>query len=158
MDTLLQQLDVPFSFKRQSAPLPGDLRPAWRIALLLLVLQYSRRGKASLEKLHVLNWATRTEEHRVLLLRYGRGEARKDDLVPRIEPSLNRAIDLARGEGLVSMENGKRVSLTQKGRGAARDIDEATGCLVAEKAFLREAKRFATEQNIRALLTWSLTA
>src|SRR5438876_12415673 len=106
MDTLLNQLDVPFSFERRPAPLPGDLRPAWRIALLLLILFHSRAQKASLQKLHVLNWAARTAGNQKLLLRFMSGAAGKDEIIPRVEPSLNRAINFARGESLVVVQNG----------------------------------------------------
>lgn len=157
MDTLLNQLDVPFTFHKRPTPLPGDLRTTWRIALLLLILFHSRAQKASLQKLHVLNWAARTEASRGLLLRFMSGSAGKDEIVPRIEPSLNRAIDFARGEGLVIVENGKNLKLTDKGVSAAREIGSTGDCLAPEKAFLQQMKSFVSERRIEDLITWDLT-
>lgn len=157
MDTFLDQLDVPFTFRAQPSPLPGDLRIAWRIALLLLILLHSRGQKASLQKLHVLNWASRTAETRRLFFRFVRRTLDKDELIPRIEPSLNRAVDFALGEGLVRIENAKNLKLTPRGLGTAKQIDEAPDCLVDEKSFLHAMKSFFTERNIDDLLTWNLT-
>lgn len=157
MDAVLSQLDIPFTFERRPAPLPGDLRPAWRIAFLLLILLHSRAQKASLQKLHILNWAARTEAYQTLLLRFVAGTAEKDEIIPRIEPSLNRAIDFALGERLVAVQNGKSLVLTDRGLAAAREIDGAADCLRSEKMFLRQMRSFATERNMEDLLTWSLT-
>src|SRR5687767_3185407 len=92
---------VSFIFKRRPSPLPADLRPRWRVSLLLLILFHSRGQKASLQKLHVMNWALHSECTRGLLLRFAEGRIPKDSLIPRIEPSLTRAIDLAMAENLV---------------------------------------------------------
>jgi hypothetical protein len=157
MDTLLNKLDVPFTFRQQPAPLPGDLRLVWRICLLLLILRYSRAGKASLQKLHVLNWATRTDANQTLLLQFVEGAAGKDQIVPRVEPSLNRAINFALGEGLVTVQSGRNLRLTVKGRMAAEEIDADVELLTSERAFLQRIRSFATERNIEDLLTWRLT-
>lgn len=156
-DPLLARLNVPFKFRAQPTPLAGDLRISWRIALLLLILLHSRAQKASLQKLHVLNWASRTEETRRLFFRFVRGTVDKDELLPRIEPSMNRAVDFALGEGLVRVENGKNLKLTATGLEAARQIEQAEDCLTAEKSFVHAMRSFFTERNIGDLLSWNLT-
>jgi hypothetical protein len=125
--------------------------------LLLLILHYSRAGKASLQKLHVLNWAARTDGNQSLLLKFVEGVAGKDQIVPRVEPSLNRAINFAVGEGLVTVQSGRNLRLTEKGRMAAQEIDADTQLLTSERAFLQRIRSFATEGNIEDLLRWSLT-
>jgi hypothetical protein len=155
MEPLLKTLDIPFTFRPRPAPVPGDLRPTWRIALLLLILLNSRARKASLQKLHVMNWAARSKINRGLIIRYAKGELSKDEVIPRVEPSLNRAIDLARGEGLVSVESGKNLTLTQIGVKAAEEIDKDVECLQTEKFFLKEVRAFANEGNIENLLIWN---
>ena len=146
---------VSFLFKRRPSPLPGDLRPTWRVSLLLLMLLYSRGQKASLQKLHVLSWALHSEETRELLVKYADGEISKDEIIPRIEPSLNRAISFATAEKLVIVEAGKNLKLEPKGAAAAREL-EAADVFSAEKGFLQRIKPFLTEQNVKALLDWSL--
>jgi hypothetical protein len=104
-----------------------------------------------------MNWACRTDKNRRLLLRYMGGTAAQDEIIPRVEPSLNRAFDFALGEGLLTVENGKSLALSEKGLTAAEEIDGASDCLEIEKLFLRKVKSFVSERNIDALLTWRLT-
>jgi hypothetical protein len=151
---MLDKLDIPFIFKRRPSPVPGDLRPVWRIALILLILLNSRSKKASLRKLHVMSWAAKNAINRRLLVRYTKGEISKDEIIPRVEPSLNRAIDLARGEGLVSVEAGKNLALSSSGLAAAEEISKDKDCMTEEKRFLLEVKSFANEGNIDSLLSW----
>jgi hypothetical protein len=157
MEPLKSDIEIPFRFTERPTPLAGDLRPAWRIGLILLILFYSRGQKATLQKLHLLNSACCSNATRQAYLRYARGEARKDEIISRIEPSLNRALNFARGEGLLEIEKGKNMKLTPAGLNAARELDRTTDCLDAEKAFLKTVKPFATEGNIEELFSWNLT-
>ena len=157
MTIILKQFDVPFKFVQRPAPILADLRPTWRIALLLLMLFHSRGKKASLQKLHVLSWALQSRHTRNLVCQYSRGEIGGDHVIPRVEPSLNRAIDYARGEGLVLIAGGKNIVLTETGNAIARHIQDAEQCMENEKEFLREISSFVTEQNIEKLLNWRAT-
>lgn len=157
MATLLANIDIPFIFRQRPTPLTGDLRPAWRMGLVLLMLLHSRGKKATLQKLHVLNSACRSVRTRSDFLRYVQGEARKDEIIPRVEPSLNRALNLARGEGLVEIENGKNIKLTPTGLELAKKLDETPDCLDAEKAFLTQVGSFATEGRVEDLFTWNIS-
>lgn len=157
MDPLKPDIEIPFSFTERPTPLAGDLRPVWRIGLVLLILLYSRGQKATLQKLHLLNSACRSHPTREAYLRYAQGQASKDEIIPRIEPSLNRALNFARGQGLLEIEKGKNIKLTASGLSAAREIEAATDCLIAEKEFLQAIKFFSTETNIEDLFTWNLT-
>jgi hypothetical protein len=47
-------LDGPFELLARPEPLPGDLRLAWGLALVLLILGRSRGKRASLQKLHFM--------------------------------------------------------------------------------------------------------
>jgi hypothetical protein len=155
MEQFLKSLDIPFTFTPRPAPVPGDLRPIWRVSLILLILLNSRGKKASLQKLHVMNWSARSRFNSDLLLHYMEKKVSKEEVVPRIEPSLNRAIDFAKGEGLVAVENGKNLILTTVGTLTAEEIDRHADCMTKEKSFLKKLKSFANEQNIEELLTWN---
>jgi len=157
MESLLGNIDIPFAFRQRATPLVGDLRPAWRIALVLLMLLHSRGKKASLQKLHVLNSVCRSMNTRRAFLRYVQGEARKDEIIPRVEPSLNRALNLARGEGLLEIERGKNIKLTAAGLRLAEQLDEISDCLDAEKTFLKAIQSFATEGRVEDLFTWNIS-
>jgi Mn-dependent DtxR family transcriptional regulator len=78
-------------------------------------------------------------------------------VIPRIEPGLNRAVNFARGEGLVEVEKGKNLRLTPSGLGAAKEIDEAKECLEAEKEFLRSVKQYTSEMKIEDLFIWKVS-
>jgi hypothetical protein len=154
---LLNNIDIPFAFSRRPTPLAGDLRPAWRIALILLMLLHSRGKKATLQKLHVLNWACRSVATRSAYMQYVEGKARKDDIIPRVEPSLNRALNLARGEGLIEIEKGKNIKLTPKGIILADRLNEDFDFLEAEKTFLVAVKSFTTEGKVEDLFSWNVS-
>ena len=153
---LLAKLDVPFQFRRRPAPVPADLRPVWRIGLLLLMLLHSPGKKATLQKLHFVNSVCRSEKTRRLFLAYSSGAARKEEVLPRIEPSLNRAVNFARAEGLVDVENGRSLKLTDSGRELAQQIEAMPDCLDEEKAFLETASPFLTEGKVEDLFTWNI--
>jgi len=75
-------------------------------------------------------------------------------VIIRFEPGLNRAIDFVRGEGLVKMENGKCVKLTDRGSSIAQQIYRIEDCMAEERKFLEEVKPFVLEKHIKALLNW----
>lgn len=152
--TDFMQFEVPFTFARRPTPLTGDLRPAWRMSLVLLILHHSRGKKASFRKLHALNSCSRSAASSSALLSFLQGQARGDEIIPRVEPSLNRAVNLLRGEGLVEIENGRNIKLTDRGAQAAQQLDEADDCLIRERAFLKEVKPLATEVKIDSLFRW----
>ena len=131
LDTDLERaLDVPFTFKRRPVPLPGDMRPVWRLHVLVLLLDQCWGGKATHQQLHVLNWAIRTEETRAAFLQFVHGHRAPNQTIVRYDPSLNRAVDFAFAEGIAARhEDGPdllgeepsrartyRITLTQKGR------------------------------------------
>ena len=153
----LLKIDVPFTFTRRPEPLPADLRPNWRVAMLLLLLRSCRSEKASLEKLHVLNWAIRTKESRRRFFGHVNGEGNPDDVIIRFEPGLNRAIDFARGEGLVKIKNGTRVELTDHGSNIAQQINRNENFMVDERKFLDDVKSFVLEKDIKTLLSWGMS-
>ena len=154
MDTsdLLDALDIPFKFRTRPTSLPADLRPTWRLAVLALILERScKGGRATLRKLHVLNWAIRSKESRGAFLKLLAGDGDPDAAIVRFEPALNRAIDLARGERLVVRESGDRVQLTPLGALFVNEIEKSDNCLVEERNFLRRVGKIG-ETRISNLL------
>lgn len=152
MPRLLRQiLDGPFSFTERPQPLPGDLRVNWGVALLLLVLGESRSQRASLQKLHLLAQAARTESSRSQFGRLFAGTLKPRDVVVRVEPWVNRAVAFARGAGLASL-SGASVELTENGRTALGEIRAQPELLGDEKAFLASVKRKATETNVTRIM------
>lgn len=122
---LRKLFDTPFSFKPRPEPIAGDLRMSWGISVLLLSLFYSRGKKASFQKLQFLAHSVRIAEGRDDIRALLRAELRPSDVSVRVEPWLNRAISYAYALGLVSVDKGKVVSLTDKGAEATSEIQKA---------------------------------
>ncbi len=152
--TILAELGgAAFRFTPRPVALPPDLRPLWRLSLLVLLFhRASRQGRASLKKLHVLNWALRQPESRATLLDVLRGRARPDRAIVRFDPALNRALDLAKGEKLVEQIAGDKFQITAKGRQLAEEVLKDPECMKTEKWFLDEVSSEITEARINRLL------
>jgi hypothetical protein len=130
----IPELNTEFIFGRRPVALPGDLRPTWRIGLLTLLLsQCCRQQRSSLTRLHVLNWAIRSEANHEDLTALIGGKLSPDALVVRFDPAFNRAIDFAIGEGLVRRVDGSRIELTDAGKAFAEEISKDSNVYVPEK-------------------------
>lgn len=158
MDNLLKLIDAPFQFRARPVTVPGDYRPAWRIALIALILDHSRAKQASLQKLHVISWVLRSAGARRQFLEMAAHGADASSLIIRIDPTLNLAVNLAVAEGLTVVSKGKNLQLTGKGKKLAEEIQSDAECMVEEKRFLEDIAAFATEAMINNLLNLSATS
>ena len=145
------QIDIPelkteFLFRRRPVAIPGDLRPGWRIGLLVLLLNNCcRAGRTSLTRLHVLSWGIRTNESRRALRAALSRTFSPSSLVVRFEPFLNRAVDFAIGEGLVRRSGGNKIELTPNGRKLAEELASIETAYVVERQFIEEIQLNVTE-------------
>lgn len=153
MNTLSPLLDAAFLFRDRPVSLPPDLRPLWRLALLVLLLEKCcRQGRASLPKLHMLNWALRTPESRQALLESLEGNAKPDSNLVRFDPALNQTLDLAQGEALVTQIDGNRYQITTKGLELAAEIEKDRSTFVTELHFLEAIGGKLTEALVSKMI------
>ena len=144
----------PFSFRLRPSPVPGDLRIAWRVALVLIMLGRSRSNRASLAKLHILNDAVRSNQQDYLITRLT--SARFD--LPwdfRVEPAFGRAIDFVVGEKLATWTKATgraALQLTKAGLHAMEAVMGLDDALVAERAIILELSKMITEATVASLL------
>lgn len=106
-----------FKFTIQPIPIPPDLRPMWKIAQILLVLKIcSRSDKATLLKLQLFNWALGSPKAIEQLTKYVlyHDEESKPTTI-HLDPSVNRAVEFAIGEGLIDLDRSGKATLTSKG-------------------------------------------
>ncbi len=154
---LIDSITTGFVFRSRPDPLPPDMRPEWRIAVLLLALvKCGWNGTMTLKKAHVLNWAVRGQASRDNLLRMMRGERELEDVVVRFDPAFNRALDFAVGEGLVDVEKkttGLVIGILPAGKQLAEAVEEHQDCLKTERAFFEAVKR-VPQEKIEELLEW----
>lgn len=85
------------------------------------------------------------------------GNAPPYAIMIRFDPALNRALEFALGEKLVSFEplssGGLNVSLSDTGLNTAKELDKHKDCFAVEKAFLNEVGK-VTETKIDSILNW----
>jgi hypothetical protein len=143
-----------FSFRRRPIPVPGDLRIAWRVALILLMLGHSRANRASLAKLHILNDAIRSNQHH-----------RLEDVIDkslatlpwslRVEPAFARAIDYVVGEHLAAwtIATGRTaLRLTASGVKAFGSVTNLNDTLIAERVIIAKYAKAMPENLVANLL------
>ncbi|TIS53200.1 MAG: hypothetical protein E5W91_32060 [Mesorhizobium sp.] len=143
-----------FSFQRRPTPVPGDLRIAWRLALILAMLGCSRSNRASLAKLHILNDAVRSNQHQRLKTAL-EGDQRDLAWGFRVEPAFARAIDFVVGEKLATWTKATgraALQLTKDGVVAAASVMDLEDALVAERAIISDLAKSITEGTITDLL------
>lgn len=112
---------VEYSFTRQPAPVPADLRTERRVPLLLVLLDKAWGGRATWTGLHVLNWVIREKTHAEMFAEHRSGRDLPHVPVVRFDPALDRAVDIAIGLGLVEI-TGTTIRLTDAGRAALQQV------------------------------------
>jgi hypothetical protein len=151
----IPELRTPFVFRRRPVAIPADLRPAWRIGLLVLLLKKCCRGhRTSLARLHVLSWGFRSVEGRQQLLAAVQGHLSPDSLVVRFEPFLVQAVDFALGEGLVRRDGGNKIELTPAGETLAEELESTEMAFAAEKNLMGQIRTKVTEDLVQKMFGW----
>ena len=148
----IPEIDVPFVFREQPTAIKGDLRPLWRMCLVVLLIRKCCRGnRTSYARLHVLNWAMLNKEDRKRLLALINDTSEPTDILVRIEPFLNTAVNYAVGEGLIKQENGNRLLLATKGVSLADKLFEMNDVFKLEKEFVAALGNKLTERLVSEL-------
>ncbi|MCU0321724.1 MAG: hypothetical protein MUE72_04865 [Chitinophagaceae bacterium] len=138
-------------FKSRPIPIFPSYRPMYRIAQVLLVLKInSVGGKASLLKLHLFSWAFKSYDNLTLLKNFVLSNFQNKLLYFGIEPSLNRALNLAIGEGLISFDSAK-YSITEKGENFVAEILKDKEIFLSERIVLDAIGKKLTEKEILKL-------
>lgn len=143
-----------FRFAERRHPLPGDLRLSWRIAATSLSLRLVCKGsKSSLRRLHLLDWGLRSPRARAIIVATLNGQRRREDVIIRMDPSVNTVLAFMRAEELIFHPRGDRAQLTPAGITYADAVVADQEALVVEKDFLRSLKGKITETWVDELLT-----
>jgi hypothetical protein len=151
----IPELRVAFLFRRRPVSIPADLRPAWRIGLILLLLKKCcRQSRTSLTRLHVLSWGFVSPEGRSQLIAAATGTLSPDSLVIRFEPFLLQAVDYAVGERLIRRKGGGTIELTEAGLRLADEIDGDDSAFTAEKAVMTAIRTRVTENLVKQMFGW----
>ena len=148
----IPELEVPFVFHDRPVAVKGDLRPLWRMSLVtMLIRRCCNRNTTSFARLHVLNWALLSQANRDALLSLVNNEASSTEVLVRVEPFLNTAVNYAIGEELISQKKGDRLVLLTKGVSVADKLFETEGIFQIEKEFISALGKKLTEQFVKEL-------
>ncbi|NRA69639.1 MAG: hypothetical protein HRU24_01355 [Gammaproteobacteria bacterium] len=127
-----------------------DLRPTWRISLLVLILRLVGRGnKATRNKVHIANWALKNNEHIDSYLQYTVQKKGKRPFI-NLDPSMDKAIDYALYSKLVSVDN-NRIKLTAEGIKIANSLIKLE-VFEVEKSILLQLKPALSEDKVTKAL------
>src|SRR6266568_2946852 len=111
------------TFTRRPTSLPPDIRPEWRVPLLLLLTSHCRGRLASREQLHVLNSAILNDGSRRALLATLDGRIAPQTPIVQFEPALDRAIDRCVGLGLLEYMASGRLKVSDLGASVVQALD-----------------------------------
>jgi hypothetical protein len=136
-------------FTPRPAPVSPRLRPARRVALLLEMVAKCHGTKATLLQLHAIDTALIDPRARRLLAGDYSREATLS--VVRVDPALNRAVDRAIGDGLLTMNKNATVALTPAGRDALKSL-RGVEILQDERAALGEIPGKITQGQVKLAL------
>ncbi len=143
------------SFKRVPTTLPADLRPLRKLGIILLFLHMnSRRGTASMLKIQLLNWVLQTEAMMNWLLEGADKQGRVYTLnFIHLDPAINRAIEFAVAEGIITIAKTGKIAITEKGTAIASAIQHDDELFEKEKAYLAELGKSVSEVRINNIFT-----
>jgi len=139
-------------FRRRKMPLSPDYRPLYKISTVCIILDLASTGaKSSLNRLHFLIWAVRSEKSRQFI----RSTLANLEEVPvftwGVEPALNKALALGVAEGLWNVD-GRMYVLTELDKKLSKSILSTSGLFEDEILLLKEiGKRGVTEALINTL-------
>jgi len=105
-----------FSFKSRPESLPANLRPLYRIALILVVLKLNcRANSSSLLRLQFFNWILKSPPIQKIFSNLQSNQHTFVLELLHMDPMVNLALRYARAEKLVSITKVGHYKLTQKG-------------------------------------------
>lgn len=151
MSELQLLLQSEYRYRQRPHPIPAELRTDRKTALLLLLVAKCHGSGASWKTLHVLNWAVRSERNFRSFDRVRQGDAVPDVPIVRIEPALDRSLDLSVGLGYLERKDSGSFRLLDAGKQAIDRIEES-GALAMERGLLARLPGKVTHSMISELL------
>jgi len=136
----MTDIDFPFqaikglTFDPKPQPLPANLRPGYRIALIMLVLKTNcRDNAASLLKLQFFNWLLKSSS----LQKFVQAKLSSQDIfmleLIHLDPMVNLALRYAFADNLISITKNSRYKLTEKGERFANQILQAKEAILGKE-------------------------
>lgn len=141
------------SFTQRPIPILADYRPIYKLAQIVLILEFCCRGKAcSLLKMHLLSDALKSDERMIKLIAdVGPDFVRKAERW-NLEPTMNRGLQLAVAEGLCSFSaSTRKYILERKGREFFLSLMKEPEVLEKEKRLLNSLGKKITDTQVQEI-------
>ncbi|AKH70563.1 hypothetical protein IMCC21906_02923 [Spongiibacter sp. IMCC21906] len=134
-------------FNRRPLPVFPEHRPLYKISQVLLILYLaSRGGRSKLPRLHLLNWALKSNERRQQLVVAAKSK-NLNVSAWGFDPSLAIAIRFALAEGLL-YEDSAAYRISELGEVFLQELLKNEGLLASERSFLFEIGKNITERMV----------
>ncbi|NHZ97365.1 hypothetical protein [Massilia sp. CCM 8734] len=148
-DDLIGSANAQLKFTRRPSPILPEHRLIYKITQILLMLYYSRAGKSSLLRLHLLNWASKTQQR----MQHLRIAVQKRSLsLPTwgFDPAVPIALRYAQAEGLI-MQTSTGYQLEEFGRKFIKNVLEDPSIFQVEREGLMEIGKGITEGMVNSV-------
>ena len=152
MELLTQKPEKSPKFIYRGTPIPPEIRPIWKISLIALILfKLCRAEKASPKKILVV--CSLVSSHKKMKLLVEDPTLNESQIEVRLDPSVDRAIDIGLGEKLFKLDELKNIQLTERGANFSRRIMADSELFLEEKCFMSNFnKNFFSDSFINRLL------
>lgn len=128
----MNKIEIPYevinkiSFNHRAEPVPANLRPIFRISIVLLVLKINcKNHSATLLKIQFFNWVLKSES----LQKFIREKSSYDSIfsidIIHLDPMVNLSLKYAIAEGLIATTKNLKYKLTEKGNEFVNKIIES---------------------------------
>lgn len=140
-------------FEAKPEAVPYNYRVSYKVGQLCLILSMCcGRGGCSIIKLHMISMALYTKEGMKNLREFCNNKISSFTIV-RFDPSVNRALKYAMGDGLIFQQANGLFRLTEKGKAFANSIKKEKDIMISEKFFLGDLSNKLTEDKIKEIMT-----
>lgn len=143
IDNINESANAQLKFTRRPSPVLPEHRLIYKITQILLMLHYSRAGKSSLLRLHLLNWASKTQQRMLYLQRAVQNRSLS---LPTwgFDPAIPIALRYAQAEGLIAQTK-TGYQLEELGRRFIKNVLEDPSIFRDEREALLEIGKGITE-------------
>ena len=125
-------------FDAKAVAVPYNYRITYKVSLICLIIDLACvRGGASSTKIHMINVALNDSSVREDIDRLIQGNYLAESIPLRFDPSVNRAINYALADNLITRQANGNFKLTTKGKFLVEQINLDECLMVAEKLYLR---------------------
>lgn len=154
METFPFESITKFFFKREPISLPAELRPIHKIGIILLFLKLnSRSSTSSILKLQFLNWVLKTDwMKKQFINEMNESESTYILKVVHLDPTVNRAIQYAIAENLITLQSNGKIKLAEMGLKFADKIMSDKNLYIGEKNYLTKLGKKISDVQVKNVL------